>query len=82
MANTLSIIKTLEKGDRIKITTYSILKSGLAKTYFGNFQDYQQRIGDFIFTVNIDQGETNLLGASIQKTLTFRNSTVKNIELL
>lgn len=80
MANTLNIIKSLEKGDRIKITTYSILKSGLAKTYFGNFQDFEKRLGDFIFTVNIDQGETDLLGASKQTTLTFRNSTVKNIE--
>jgi uncharacterized protein (DUF2249 family) len=82
MANTLNILKTLKKGDRIKITTYSTLQSGLLKTYFGNFQDYNQRPGDFIFTVNIDQGETNLYRASIQKTLTFRNSTVKNIEIL
>jgi ribosomal protein L21E len=82
MANTLSIIKSLEKGDRIKITTYSTLKSGMPKIYFGNFQDYQQRPGDFIFTVNIDQGETDLLGASKQTTLNFRNSTVKNIEIL
>jgi hypothetical protein len=80
MANTLNVLKSLEKGDRIKITTYSIMKSGLAKTYFGNFQDFEKRLGDFIFTVSIDQGETDLLGASKQTTLTFRNSTVKNIE--
>jgi hypothetical protein len=54
----------------------------MPKIYFGNFQDYQQRPGDFIFTVNIDQGETDLLGASKQTTLNFRNSTVKNIEIL
>jgi hypothetical protein len=80
MANTLNVLKSLEKGDRIKITTYSIMKSGLAKTYFGNFQDFEKRLGDFIFTVSIDQGETDLLGVSKQTTLTFRNSTVKNIE--
>lgn len=80
MANTLNVLKSLEKGDRIKITTYSIMKSGLAKTYFGNFQNFEKRLGDFIFTVSIDQGETDLLGVSKQTTLTFRNSTVKNIE--
>ncbi len=53
MANTLNVLKSLEKGDRIKITTYSIMKSGLAKTYFGNFQDFEKRLGDFIFTVSI-----------------------------
>jgi hypothetical protein len=48
MANTLQIIKSLKKGDRIKITTYSMLKSGMPKTYFGTFQDYSQRLGDFV----------------------------------
>jgi len=80
MANTLQIIKNLQKGDRIKITTNSLLKSGMHKTYFGTFQDYQQKLGDFIFTVNIDHGDIDLLGASKQTTVTFRNSTVRNIE--
>jgi len=82
MANTLQIIKSLQKGDRIKITTYSTLKSGMPKTYFGTFQDYQQRSGDYVFTAKIDYGETNLLGAPMQATLNFNNSTVKNIEII
>lgn len=82
MANTLQIIKSLEKGDRIKITSYQMLKSGMPKTYFGNFQDYEQRSGDFILSVNIDQGETDLLGVSKQTTFNFRNSTIRNIEKL
>jgi hypothetical protein len=82
MANTLQIIKNLQKGDRIKITTNSLLKSGMHKTYFGTFQDYHQKLGDYVFTVNIDQGETDLLGASKQTTLNFINSTVKNIEII
>jgi hypothetical protein len=45
-----------------------------------SLQDYQQKLGDFIFTVNIGHVDIDLLGASKQTTVTFRNRTVRNIE--
>ena len=80
MSNVLSTIKSLQKGDRVKVTTYSLLKSGIPKTYFGEFQDYEPRHGDFVFTVNVDQGSTDLLGAAKTTPMNFRNSTVRNVE--
>ena len=82
MPNVLNTIKDLQKGDRIKVITYSILKSRKPKTYFGEFQYYEPRQGDFVFTVNVDQGETNLIGASKPTPMNFRNSTVRNVELI
>lgn len=80
MSNVLTKIKSLQKGDRVKVTTSSLLQSGIPKTYFGEFQDYEPRHGDFVFTVNVDQGETNLIGASKPTPMNFRNSTVRNVE--
>lgn len=80
MSNVLSTIKTLQKGDRIKVSTYSMLKSGMPKTYFGTFEDYTPRVGDFVFTVNVDEGSTDLLGAAKTTPMNFRNSTVRNVE--
>ena len=54
----------------------------MPKTYFGTFEDYSPRTGDFVFTVNVEQGETDLLGATKSTPMNFRNSTVRNVELI
>lgn len=82
MSNTLSTLKKLQKGDRVKVTTYSLLKSGMPKTYFGTFEDYEPRSGDFVFTINVNQGETTLLGNFKTTPMNFRNSTVRKLELI
>lgn len=78
--NLFETVKSLKKGDRIKVTSYSMLQSGMPKTYFGTFEDFEPRRGDFVFTVNVDQGSTDLLGAAKSTPMNFRNSTVRQIE--
>lgn len=78
----LDKLKTLRQGDRVKVTSYAKLQSGLPKIYVGTFNDYEPRRGDFVFTVNVDQGDTDLLGNAKTTKMQFINSTVRNIELL
>jgi len=80
MSNLLNTIKSLQKGDRVKVTSYSMLQGGMPKTYFGTFDDYEPRRGDFVFFVNVDQGSTDLLGKPKTTRMQFINSTVRKVE--
>lgn len=78
----LDTIKTLRKGDRVKVTSYAKLQSGAPKIYVGTFDDYEPRRGDFVFSLHVDQGDIDLLGNAKTTRMQFINSTVRKIELL